>query len=289
MKFTLGLATGLLLFARSLCAGTGGVTVEVSPNQDQYLPAETIEIAVKITNLSGQTLTLGQDNSWLQLIVTEKGGSSVGQTADLPVAGEFSLQSSLAGTKRVDIAPYFAFRKPGSYQVKAIVTIPQWNTTITSESKPIEIINGTVLKSLRFGVPPAAGETNQPPEVRQYMLQQANYLKENLCLYVRVTDDTGFKTLKVVRAGRLTSFSKPEAQLDSASNLHLLFQTGARSFLYSIVNPAGEVLVRQTHEITDTRPKLRDAGEGRIAVKGGARRPSVTDLPALQKAVTKAE
>jgi hypothetical protein len=137
-----------------------------------------------------------------------------------------------------------------------------------------------VLKTIPFGVPLAPGDASRPPEVRHYVLQQANYLKDNLSLYVRIIEESSNRTLKVVRAGPLTSFSKPEAQLDASSNLHLLFQTGARRFLYSITDPSGNVLLRQIHEIEGTRPKLRDAGEGRIVVAGGIRRPSPIDLPA---------
>jgi hypothetical protein len=289
MKFSLGLVAGLLFLARSLVAETGGVTVEVTLNQDQFLPTEAIEVAAKITNLSGQALALGQDDTWLQFFIVEKGGAPVAQIATVPITGEFTLESSLAGTKRVNLTPYFAFRKIGQYQVKAVLSIPQWNTRVSSAAKPFEIIRGSTLRSLRFGVPPADGDTNRPPEVRQYLLQQANYLKDNLSLYVRITDQDGSRTLGLVRAGRLTSFSKPEGQLDIENNLHLLFQNGARSFLYSVIAPSGEVLVRQTHEIaSESRPKLRDAGQGRITVSGGVRRLALTDLPAPQT-VGKAE
>ena len=289
MKFSLGLVAGLLCLARTLVADTGGVSVEVTLNQDQYLPSEAIEVAAKITNLSGQPLSLGQDDTWLQFQIVEKGGGPVAQIATLPVSGEFTLQSSLAGTKRINLTPGFAFKRNGPYQVRAIVNIPQWNTRIESAPKTFEIINGSTLRTLQFGVPPTDGQTNRPPEVRQYLIQQANYLKDNLCLYVRVTDASGTSTLNLARIGRLTSFSKPDAQLDSSSNLHLLFQNGARSFLYSVLSPSGETLVRQTHEIANSRPRLRDAGEGRITVAGGVRRPNLTDLPAPKTAEKAAE
>lgn len=289
MKFPIGFVAAFLFAARGIMAQSGGVNVEISLNQDQYVMAEDIEAAVKVTNLSGQTLEFGQDNSWLQFSIVEKGGSDIQQAGEVPVTGRFSLESSLAGTKRVNLTPYFAVRKPGIYRVRALLTIPQWNTTLASSPTTFEVINGSVLKTVRFGVPLASGETNRPPEVRQYVLLQANYLKQNLSLYVRITDESGTQTLKVVRAGRLTSFSKPEAQLDSASNLHLLFQTGARSFLYSIIDPNGNVIGRQVHDIDGTRPGLRDGGKGRIVVAGGTRRPSEIDLPAAAQPVKTAD
>ena len=59
----------------------------------------------------------------------------------------------------------------------------------------------------------------------------------------------------------------------------MLYQTGAKTFNYSVVNPNGRLLVRQTYEYTDTRPGLRVDREGRIFIGGGARRVSSDDLP----------
>jgi glycine/D-amino acid oxidase-like deaminating enzyme len=77
----------------------------------------------------------------------------------------------------------------------------------------------------------------------------------------------------------MVSFSKPECQIDKSSNLHVLYQTGARSFNYSVINPDGRLLVRQTYDYSDTRPVLRIDREGRILIGGGVRRSSSDDLP----------
>lgn len=280
MKTTAGIAAVLLLSARVLFAQTGGVSVDISLNQKQYLLGEELEAAVKVTNLSGQTLELGQDNSWLQFTIEERNGSTVPLVSEPNIAGAFSLKSSLAGTKRVNLAPHFAFRNPGSYQVKATLKVSQWGLTIQSQPMRFEVIGGTVLKAIPFGVPLPAGTTNRPPEVRRYVLQQANYLKENLFLYARITDGDGLRTSKVVRLGPMTSFSKPEAQLDSESNLHVLFQAGARGFLYTCLDPDGAVKDRQTFDIGANRPVLRDLGNGQIGVAGGVRRISSSELEA---------
>jgi len=123
---------------------------------------------------------------------------------------------------------------------------------------------------------PAASQ--HPPEVRKYALQQAIHLKQ-MKLYVRVTDQTGSRVFRVFPIGQLISFSSPEHQIDKSSNLHVLYQTGAKSFNYSVINPDASLLIRHTYEYTDTRPVLRVDKEGRIYVGGGNRRVSSDDLP----------
>src|SRR6185369_10135809 len=130
--------------------------------------------------------------------------------------------SSKVATKRVDLAPYFSLTKPGRYKVTATVRIKGWEQEFASKPKTFEVVTGTKLWEQEFGVPPAANAPNAALEVRKYVLQQANYLKQ-LRLYVRLTDATDSKTLHVFAVGPIVSVSRPQPQLDKSSNLHLLW------------------------------------------------------------------
>jgi hypothetical protein len=103
------------------------------------------------------------------------------------------------------------------------------------------------------------------PEIRKYSLLQVTHDKE-LKLYFRLTDASGTRTLRVFPIDKLISFSSPEGQLDRFNNLHVLYQTGAHSFLYSVINPDGVLVGRETHDISATRPGLRPDKNGHISV-----------------------
>ena len=117
------------------------------------------------------------------------------------------------------------------------------------------------------------------PEVRKYVLQKATY-QRTMTLYFRLTDGAGSKTFKCFPLGPMVSFSKPEAQIDSFSNLHVLNQYYAQSFVYCVINPEGKLLLRQTHDFTKSRPTLRTDSQGRIFISGGVRRFTKSDFPA---------
>lgn len=269
-----------ILTAWLVCAaGTQAqVTVEVLLDQEQYLPGEAITVAVRITNRSGQSLRLGQPD-WLTFSVQRRDGLVMSQLAEVPVAGEFTLESSDRATKRVELTPSFQLTMTGRYQLTATVKIKQWNQELSSSLKYFDIITGTRLWEQEFGLPSPVGAPATPPEVRKYILQQAKYLKQ-LKLYVRVTDANESSLFGVYPIGPLTSFSQPETQVDKLSQLHVLFQTGARSFYYCVINPDGQLILRQTYDYLNTRPVLRADPEGKIIVAGGARRATATDLPA---------
>jgi hypothetical protein len=253
------------------------VSVEVVLDQEQFLVAESIPVAVRITNFSGQTLHLGQEPDWLSFTIEAREGYLVPPLGEVPVREAFDLENSTVATKRVDLGPCFRPPKPGRYLLTATVKIPQWERTLQSRPKEFDVIVGTILWQQAFGLPPQAGNS-RAPEVRRYALQQAIHLRQ-MKLYVRVTDQTGEQVLRLFPLGPLVSFSDPEKQIDKESNLHVLFQSGARNFSYSVVDPEGRWLLRQTYEYTRSRPVLRADGEGKITVSGGLRRPSRDDLP----------
>ena len=277
------------LIAASLIPARAQVSVEITLPQDQFLPAETLVAAVRITNRSGQKLHLGAEEDWLTFGVESRSGSIVAKLSDPPVTGEFDLESSKVAIRRVDIAPYFTLSQPGRYSVAATVKIKGWDHDLTSPAKSFDIIHGAKLLEQDVGMPLTPGTTNTPPEVRKYILEQANYLKAQLRLYLRVTDASGNRTLRVFPIGQMISFSRPEAQVDNLSDLHVLYANGPHSFSYTVFNPDGELVTKDTYDYVSSRPRLRVNVDGEISVAGGVRRGSGKELSATKSAAASDE
>ncbi|MBU6402236.1 MAG: hypothetical protein KGS61_18105 [Verrucomicrobia bacterium] len=254
------------------------VTVQVTLEQQEFMPSESLVAIVRITNFSGQKLQLGLTPDWLRFNIANHDGSIVTKLGDAPVLGGFTLDTSEVATKRVEVAPYFDLSTPGEYDLSAVVRIPQWSQDFTSPPRRFSIIRGTRLAEQQFGVPDSATGPDGRPEMRKYILSEASYLTHPR-LYVRVTDLPETRVFSVTSIAPMVSFSHPEFQLDRAGNLHVLHQTGARAFSYCVINPAGQIVMRQIYEYTKTRPVLRAAADGKIVVRGGARRPTRADIP----------
>ena len=266
------------VLATSLVAASAQVTVEVTQDQDQFLEGEPLPIAVRVINRSGQLLHLGAEPDWLTFSVQSREGSVVAKNGEAPVVGEFLLESSKAGIKRLDLQPYFGLSQPGRYAIVATVHIKEWGQDLSSRPKSFDIIDGAKLWEQEIGVPRTG--TSGAPEVRKYILQQANYIKGHLRLYLRVTDAYG-KALRVFAIGPMVSFGRPDPpQVDRFSNLHVIYQNGPSSFSYTVFNPDGELVTRQVYDYTSSRPRLFANEDGDINVKGGSRRVTVNDVPA---------
>jgi hypothetical protein len=271
----------LALMLTGFLRASAQVDVELAMDQDQFLPNEPVRLAVKITNRSGQTLHLGADPGWLTFTVESDDNYIVIKNSEVPVVEPFDLESSQMATKRVDLQPYFVMSKPGRYRVVATMRIKDWGATRTSAPKRFDIISGVELWSQDFGVPVA---DSQPPEARKYTLVQANYLREQLQLYVQISSGDGMRILKVAALGPLVSFSSPQAQVDRISQLHILWQTGAQSFTYTVMRPDGTAALRDTYENFNSRPRLGVNTNGDVVVVGGVRRAKPTDAPVQKPA-----
>ena len=71
-----------LVLVLALTAGfraAAQVNVELAMDQDQFLPNESVRLAVKITNRSGQPVHLGADPNWLTFSVESVDGFVVDQ------------------------------------------------------------------------------------------------------------------------------------------------------------------------------------------------------------------
>jgi len=258
-------------------------TVEVKLPQEQFLPGEAVVAAVRITNRSGQKLRLGAEEDWLTFSVESRDGFVVAKLEDPAVIGEFELESSKVATKQVDIAPCFTLTKQGGYLVTANLKIKAWDRELASRPKTFDIINAAKLCEFEFGLPAQGAATNSEPEVRKYNLETTS--KGQIRLYLRLTDASGARTFRVFQIGQMVSFSRPEAQLDRISNLHVLYQNGPHSFNYTSFNPEGDLVLRQTYDYAGSRPRLRLNEEGKIAVVGGARREADREVIASSPAI----
>jgi hypothetical protein len=243
------------------------------------LPNESVRLAVKITNQSGQTLYLGAAPDWLTFNVESQDDFVVVKNSEVPVVEPFDLPSSQMATKHVDLQPYFQIGRAGRYKVTASMRIKEWGLTVNSAPVHFDVIHGGELWSQDFGV---MTPSNAAPLSRKYTLIKANYLQQQLRLYVQVSSGDGGEVYKVAGLGPLVSFSLPEEQVDPGNRLHVLWQTGAQAFSYVIVGSDGAILQRDTYDNFNSRPHLGINDSGAVLVQGGVRRPKPDELPQVK-------
>lgn len=254
------------------------IKVGVSFPQEQYLAYEPLVAVVKISNVSGQKINFSNDEKWLDFAIETKTGRIIPKKDDPPMPEPFSVESGEMAVVRVNLEPFYNATQPDRYSVVATVFIKEWNKHFVSDAAVFDIVTGIKIWEKEFGVPPEDSKESPAPEVRKYALLMANF-KNQLRLYFRLSNVTEDKVYKMFFLGNLTSIGKPEANLDKFNNLHILHQYSGKSFKYSVISPDGRLFLRETHDYTDSRPRLWLDKDGRIYVKGGARRVANDDIP----------
>jgi hypothetical protein len=268
----------LLAMAGSLSAQ---VKVQLLMDHDQFLPGEQLPVKVRVSNNSGQTLRFG-DEAWLSYSVEDTDGTIVMRTGEAPTAHNFDVIPSQWASTGTDLAPYFKLTKPGRYTVVATVKIRDWRRSVTSAPLHFDVITGTRFWEQAFGMPQAADNHN-PPEVRKYILQKATTAHDTK-LYFRLTDADEVRSLRVFSIGPMMSFSDPQMRVDQASNLHLLYQQGARAYAYLVINLDGDVKRRETYVYVNSAPRLKVDEHGEAVIVGGVRRFADNDVPNTRNA-----
>ena len=125
----------VLLLAAAILPATGQLAVEVVVDRDQFLRDESLPVKVRVTNRSGQPLRLGADNEWLSFSVEGPETGTVFKTAEVPVKGEFTLESAQVATRQVDLSPCYDLSQPGRYTITATVRIKEWGNETASRPR----------------------------------------------------------------------------------------------------------------------------------------------------------
>jgi hypothetical protein len=265
----------LLLLLGIIVDSRAQISVVAELEDADFLLGENLLARVRVANTSGQRLLLGDSKDWLTFTVESRDGYIVQKLQDVPVYGPFTLENSEGAIKRVNLSPSFALGRTGRYQVTAHLKVDQWGGRVWS-SVPVSfsVVAGAPLTHLDFGVPRRDGA----PELRRYSLLKSVQPRK-VKLYFRLSDLQGAQVFATYQIGSLMSFSEPECLLDRANNFHVLYQTGARSFLYFSADTDGKMRLRQLYEMAANRPKLISTEEGGVMVIGGVRRPTREDYP----------
>lgn len=274
--------TGLQAQLTATPAQTQPLKVQLTTEHTQFIAQEPMEITIRVLNYTGEALQLnGSDPEWITFSVEALGNKSlVRQAAPLDVDRSIPpVGTGMMATVRVGLVPQFEISKAGRYKIVARVKAGRWGE-ITSEPYFIDIVPGITMWEQEFGVPNAEGKE---PEMRKYKLIQSRNMDAPV-IYVKVTDIYESRVFGLSALGKMVTQPTPEQITDRANRLHVLHQSGAKSFTYSMINYDGTVLLRMRYEYTDTRPRLRANENGDIIISGGIRVKSEYDIDPLADA-----
>jgi hypothetical protein len=244
----------------------GQVQVELKFKRVQYVAYEPVIAIVQITNLAGRDIELRDDGgqAWFGFEITaaeERLLAPERQIAEAPL----SIRAGESVTRKINLTPLFPVQDLGAYHVRANVFFADLNKFFYSERKVFQVGDARPIWQRTVGVPdgvPGAGG------VRTFSLL-SNRFPDHTKLYARVEDKTTGAVYSTYPLGRVIQYDDPQVELDHSNQLHVLHCAAPRTWAYSHINLNGQLVAQSKFMETKTRPRLRRATNGAIAVRGG--------------------
>ena len=263
IRFRIQLAT--LFFVTATAQAQ--IQVELNFKRLQYIAHEPILATVRIANNSGRDIDLHDDNGqhWFGFEINAAEGRLLAPLKQEAAEPALHVEAGKTVTRKINLTPLFPVHDYGAYHVRANVYFPDLNKFFYSATKVFQVSDARPIWQKTVGVPdgmPGGGE------VRTYSLLSNRFL-DHTSLYVRVENKNTGVVYSTYSLGRIIANEDPQAELDRANQLHVLHCAAPRSWAYSHVGLNGEFLAHSTFLETKTRPRLRRAADGAVAVSGG--------------------
>jgi hypothetical protein len=267
-----------------LLAGTARaqIQVELKFARTQYVAYEPVIANVQITNLAGRDIELRDDGGqqWFGFEITAAESRLLAPENRLSEP-PLTIQAGQSVTRKINLTPLFPIHDLGAYHVRANVFFADLNKFFYSQRKVFHVGGARAIWERTVGVPdgtPGAGG------VRTFSLL-SNRFPDHTKLYVRVEDKSTGAVYSTYPLGRVIAFDEPQVELDQLNQLHVLHCAAPRTWAYSRINLNGQLIAHSKFMETKTRPRLRRAADGAIAVRGGVL--DVPVAPSAQKPASK--
>jgi hypothetical protein len=267
----------LALFSFLAATVQAQIQVELKFKRLQYVAHEPVMATVKITNLAGRDIDLqdGNGQRWFGFEINASEGRLLAPLRRDASEPGLHVEAGKTVTRKINLTPVFPVHDFGSYHVRANVYFADLNKFFYSQTKVFQVADARSIWQKTVGIPqgmPGAGEA------RTYSLL-SNRFPAHTALYVRVENKNSGVVYTTYSLGRVIAYDEPQAELDRANQLHVLHCAAPRTWAYSHIGLNGELLAHSTFMETKTRPRLRHAADGVIAVSGGR-----LELPITQTA-----
>jgi hypothetical protein len=263
MKLIVHLA--LLLFLAA--SARAQIQVELKFKRLQYVAHEPVLATVRITNLSGRDIDLHDENGqrWFGFEINAGDGRLLAPLRQAAAEPALQVEAGKTVTRKINLTPGFPVHDLGSYHVRANVYFADLNKFFYSPTKVFQVADARPIWQKTVGIPDGMAGAG---EVRTYSLL-SNRFSDHTALYVRVENKNSGAVYTTYSLGRVIANGEPQAEIDRANQLHVLHCAAPRSWAYSHIGWNGELLAHSTFLETKSRPRLRHAADGAIAVSGG--------------------
>lgn len=243
------------------------IRVDLSISRRLFIAYEPVVATVTITNLAGRDINLedAPGQQWFGFQILNADDSPVPPRDLNYKTSPITVPAGQSVKRRVNLNELYSVNDFGLYRIRATVYFQDMQKYFTSGPSVIEVTDGKLLWQQTVGVPEdqAGGGGTRMLSLFSFRLP-----KENM-LYFRVEDPAGGVIYCMHKLGRVLIEEKPQVELDSQNQIHILQIAGPKAYLHTHIGLNGEMLGQNMYTQVKTKPHLKRIANGSIAVAGG--------------------
>ncbi len=282
---TVILAAAVLL-AAAIFPAQAQMGIGIKTDREGYLQYEAVRVAITVRNDTGNSLVFSADDgkSYLHLEVADPNGLPAKRVRKADLAEGAVIGAGETSRLEVLLNDLYDIQPEGTYTVTAQIGHSRLDRDYRSESVRIRIQSGHIFWFKQFGVPVDEG-VKTIPRRKVSLISYRDERRERLA--VQVEDEAA--VYGIIRLGPRIIGSTPECDVDTYSNIHLLYMLRPRLYEYRVLD-CNLVQKQQRFlmlEETSSPHLQRDPDIGRIMVSGG--RPAVDGTDYKQEDLSELE
>lgn len=220
----------------AMLAGLGAqayaqLEVRLQPQRRDHVLGENVALTITMVNHTDAPVKL--DNhpgyTWLYLQVTRRGNSLPESPQSVPRFPAITISPGSSRSYTIHLKPHFQLVKEGSYSVIATLRMPDMKTTYSSSPAVFNLISGANVRSF----------TVQVRGQRLKLGLKSMHINGADMLFGQVINEDTRQPIGACYLGRFLNFMEPRVLLDRAQNMHMLCQSTADFFTYSVMDTYG--------------------------------------------------
>ena len=253
---------GMAALASSLSAQ---IEVKATMSKRDYVANEPVMVTITITNRAGRDLFLHGNSrqSWLDFNIKNDRGVPLSTFRGSEGFNAVNVPAGRSVSRTVDLSQSFRVTTLGRYGGYASVRMPDDGETVYSSNRiSFAVSSARALYAQKIGVP--GSDTTR--EYRVLTFSNGNKSE----LYVEVEDGKTGRILRTFSLGESLMFRKPEATVDGANNLSVLYLNTPSVFVHARISPDGKLIGRELFKRGQTgEPRLTTFANGEVRTAGG--------------------
>jgi hypothetical protein len=234
------------------------VELRLQPVRKDFIVGENVALKLTIVNQTDASFTLKNEpgRTWLNFTLNKRGDSSL-----IPpqAAGRFPEITLTPGSTRsfeFNLKSLYRLTTDGHYTVNATIRMPDGVSTYSSNTARFTMTNGGKLRDFHIQ---ARGE-------RITLSLRLASINGKDCLFGQAINKETHQVLGASFLAEYINFTQPRVLLDKAQNLHVLCQSSADFFTYSVMDTHGKRSSAKLYKRSGAMVDLISTGSGIMPV-----------------------